>query len=143
MLRKIKCADIWKRLISNRQNTLTEPRHFFILQIKKWRSFFMENKFLDILFRYSNPINIAIGLFVCFNFLYSFYFKTQQIEPEMNKMQSDIEYCRQRTNKLELDLSTNTAEIKAYLAGIQADLQVVKMEITANGLRHNGYSINR
>lgn len=89
-----------------------------------------------------NPINVLIGVLVVINSAAIFFYKTQQLQPQIDNIKKDVETCQDRTSKLEIDLSTNTAELKTYLLSIQSDLQIIKMEITTNGLRHN-YSVNR
>lgn len=100
---------------------------------KSWKDFILE----------INPINVFLGVLVILNSAAIFFYKTQQLQPQIDQLKQDVQNCQERTAKLELDLSTNTAELKTYLLSIQSDLQIIKMEITTNGLRHNTYSINR
>lgn len=102
----------------------------------------MENEKIKWLLSNINPINVLIGVVVLINSAAIFFYKTQQLQPQIDQLKQDVSMCQTKTSKLELDLSTNTAELKTYLLSIQSDLQIIKMEITTNGLRHN-YSVNR
>lgn len=102
----------------------------------------MENKKLSWLFDNINPLNVIIGVLVVINSVAVFMYKTQQLQPQIDKLNEDVQSCEKRTTNLELTLSTSTAELKTMLKGIESDLQIIKMEITTNGLRHN-YSVNR
>ena len=97
----------------------------------------MENKKSYWIWDNLNPLNVIIGVLVALNSAAIFFYKTQQLQPQIDQLKQDVHVCQTRTSKLELDLSTNTAELKTYLLSIQSDLQIIKMEITTNGLRHD------
>lgn len=142
MPRKTKCAGIWN-ILDKIKCILTKSRHCIIILIKKCRGFVMEKKeFWKNLLYGINPVNVFIGVLVVLNSAFLFFYKTQQLQPQIDQLKQEVQSCQTRTTKLELDLSTNTAELKTYLLSIQSDLQIIKMEITTNGLRHN-YSVNR
>lgn len=102
----------------------------------------MEKDFWKNILSQINPINVIIGVALVINSAAIFFYKTQQLQPQIDSLKKDVSVCQTKTSKLELDLSTNTAELKTYLLSIQSDLQIIKMEITTNGLRHN-YSVNK
>lgn len=84
-----------------------------------------------------NPINVIIGVLVVLNSIILFFHKTQELQPQIDQLKKEVEACQTRTTKLEIGLSTNTAEMMAMLESVKNDVQIIKVEVTSKALRQS------
>lgn len=138
---KTKCADIWSTL-NKIFIDLTEFRHLPIIEVNKWRSFVMENKFIKWFLSNINPINVLFGVVLIINSGAIILYKNQQLQPQIDSLKAEVQATQIKVAKMELDFSINNAKNQAMLESIQNDVQIIKVEVTSNALKHN-YSLNR
>ena len=102
----------------------------------------MENKFIKWFLSNINPINVLFGVVLIINSGAIILYKNQQLQPQIDSLKAEVQATQIKVAKMELDFSINNAKNQAMLESIQNDVQIIKVEVTSNALKHN-YSLNR
>lgn len=90
-----------------------------------------------------NPLNIAIGLLVFMNSASIFFYKMNQVGPQVDKLETRVATLENKFVILETELKVSISRIDTGINNIQKDMEIIKEEMTKNALDHNRYYFNK